>query len=181
MLSSLLAASYTPVGSSYSVTLTLVVSLSEMESAPSEDQEKPQLESQKPPAPLDTTISASTTLQLQPELDSERQMMIPSPSCSMTASSKIKLPSNKYRIRYQWNNSARWDGKEIDVDAEWLEMLYEPSTICEVKEVELPWLGKKGRIQHWKAVHVDANSKSVRTLVVYSYTSAHAQVVTVVT
>ena len=40
-----------------------------------------------------------------------------------------ELPSpppeeRKYRVRFQGNNSKKWDGKDIVVDGEWLESLY---------------------------------------------------------
>ena len=60
--------------------------------------------------------------------------------------------SRKYSVRYEGNASKRWDGREILLDADWLETLYQPSQLVEGKVLSLPWRGKGGRIVHWRAI-----------------------------
>lgn len=45
----------------------------------------------------------------------------------------------EYVVKFKGNNSARWDGKEISVDAEWLEELYEKEELHPGCVVKLPW------------------------------------------
>ena len=76
-----------------------------------------------------------------------------------------KLPSNKYRIRYEVNSSKRWDGREILLDVDWLESLYEPGELIAGKQVSLPWQGK-GNVKYWNAVILqqeDPKGMSTRT------------------
>ncbi len=48
----------------------------------------------------------------------------------------------------------KWDGRVILVNGEWIESLYTPEDLIIGKEVLLPWAGKKGKVQEWKAVLV---------------------------
>ena len=62
----------------------------------------------------------------------------------------------RYCVRYEENESKRWDGKEVLIDGTWLEHLYKPSDLAPGKRVILPWQGKAGgKITHWKAIVVD--------------------------
>ena len=56
-----------------------------------------------------------------------------------------------YCIRYENNQSKRWDGKELLVDKDWVDELY-PDGIYPGKQLELPWTGKKGKTVMWNAV-----------------------------
>ena len=73
---------------------------------------------------------------------------------SATSGVALKLPNNKYCIRYEGNSSKRWDGKEILLDAEWMEGLYSESELVAGKKLSLPWQGKGGRVTYWRAVLV---------------------------
>ena len=64
----------------------------------------------------------------------------------------------KYCVRYKGNTSKRWDGREILLDAEWLESLYDPLELIVGKKVRLPWRAKGG-IQHWNAVVIRPEDK----------------------
>ena len=71
--------------------------------------------------------------------------------------SKPPPQKKKYCIRYTGNSSKRWDGKEIWVDGEWVEELYNPSELTDGKQIRLPWKGKQGRITYWEAVIVSTD------------------------
>ena len=66
-----------------------------------------------------------------------------------------------YSVQYTKNNSKRWDGRVIDVDADWLELLYKKEELVPGKEVQLPWQGKKSSsVQQWNAVVVDSEASA---------------------
>ena len=58
-------------------------------------------------------------------------------------------------VRYEGNNSKRWDGKEIFLEASVLEDLYEPAQLMHGSHVTIPWKGKGGRVSNWNAVIVN--------------------------
>ena len=72
---------------------------------------------------------------------------------------------NKYCVRYEGNNSKRWDGREIWVDTDYFEEFFEPSVLVPGYEVVMPWQ-LKNSIAYWKAVIVDPSTCS-------KYTSLH--------
>ena len=65
---------------------------------------------------------------------------------------------NHYCVRYEGNNSKRWDGKEIWLEATVLDELYEPTQLTYGSHVSIPWKGKGGRISYWNAVIVNPNA-----------------------
>ncbi len=70
-----------------------------------------------------------------------------------------KLPSDiKYSVGYEGTNSKRWDGKEILIDGEWPEDLYNPEDSVVGKEVLLPWAGKRDKVEEWKGILVGQKS-----------------------
>ena len=48
--------------------------------------------------------------------------------------------SKKYIVRFEGNNSKKWDGREISVDEEWLESLYDPKELTGGKQLHLSYL-----------------------------------------
>ena len=60
-----------------------------------------------------------------------------------------------YCVRCEGNNSKRWDGKEIWLEATVLDELYEPTQLTHGSQVIIPWKGKGSRISYWKAVIVN--------------------------
>ena len=69
---------------------------------------------------------------------------------------KKKQHAKKYVVRYEGNNSSKWDGKEIVLESEFLESLVEdPAELVPGKIVRLPWEKKGGGTQDWFAVIVD--------------------------
>ena len=60
----------------------------------------------------------------------------------------------KYCIKYQDNNSKRWDGREIWVNAEFIEDHYDPQDLVPGFKVSFPWKSKN-KITNWNAVIVD--------------------------
>ena len=54
---------------------------------------------------------------------------------------------------------AGWDGKEIELQSEWVENLYTKDELQIGKELNLPWPGKGCNVTYWNAVVVDGSSK----------------------
>ena len=63
----------------------------------------------------------------------------------------------QYVVRFTGNNSKRWDEKEVWLDSEILDELYDSTELFNGASVTVPWKGKKGKISHWKAVFIDPN------------------------
>ena len=66
----------------------------------------------------------------------------------------------KYCVRYEGNQSKKWDGREITLDGKWLESLYDVAELVPGKQLSLPWQAKGGRMEEWKAVLISATSTS---------------------
>ena len=58
-------------------------------------------------------------------------------------------------VRYEGNNSKRWDGKEIWLEVIVLDELYESTQLTHGSQVTILWKGKGSRISYWKAVIVN--------------------------
>lgn len=65
----------------------------------------------------------------------------------------------RYIVRFEGNNSKRWDGKEIWIEAEVLDELYSEAELVHGAEITMPWRSK-GKITHWKAIFVDPDVKT---------------------
>ena len=77
-----------------------------------------------------------------------------------THAATLQLPCvssscKKYIVRFQGKNSKKWDGREISVDEEWLESLYDPKELTGGKQLHLPWPEKGGEEKYWNAVFID--------------------------
>ena len=88
---------------------------------------------------------------IEPELQQEEQAGSGSSSVSkrpLRSSKKraAEVLCREYVIQFKGNQSQRWDGKRISVDADWLEELY-PEDLFPGRIVQLPWDGKT-----WRAV-----------------------------
>ena len=58
-----------------------------------------------------------------------------------------------YLVRFEGNNSKKWDGHDVELDGEWLESLYDVSELqIPGKQLNLPWPGKGRQIRQWNAV-----------------------------
>ena len=67
----------------------------------------------------------------------------------------------RYIVRLENNNSKRWDGKEVWLDATILDELYSTSELFNGANITVPWKGKGGKITHWKAVFIDPSIKQI--------------------
>ena len=65
-----------------------------------------------------------------------------------------KQACKEYVLRFKGNQSVRWDGKEIVLDGDWLEELYDKAELCPGRIVKLPWEGKNGKSVDWKVMIV---------------------------
>ena len=77
--------------------------------------------------------------------------------------SNLARIENKYCVKYEGNNSKRWDGRDIWIDADYMEELYDPSTLVPGYKVVLPWQ-QKNSTTHWNTVVVDPSSVSKYTI-----------------
>ena len=82
--------------------------------------------------------------QMKPCSSKEPQMKPCSSEEPQIKSSNNKLVRKNYCIKYENNNSKRWDGK---TDGEWLHSVCNKSEIHCGDKVKLPWTAKKGNIQ----------------------------------
>lgn len=73
----------------------------------------------------------------------------------MTRMAEGKSSSQRYIVRFEGNNSKCWDGKEVWLDAEVLNELYESSELFDGANIIVPWKGKGGKISHWNAIFID--------------------------
>ena len=71
----------------------------------------------------------------------------------------------RYAVRFEGNQSKRWDGKEVWLEAEVLDELYDASELVDGANVVVPFRGKGGKITHWKAIFVEHNKKQEKTAV----------------
>ena len=69
--------------------------------------------------------------------------------------SQDQLENKTYCVKYENNNSRRWDDKMVMIDEEWLHSVCNTSEIHCGDKVKLPWTAKKGKMQYWNAVVVD--------------------------
>ena len=128
---------------------------------------------QSTPAPADQLQTEAPADQLQTEAPAD-QLQTETPADQLhttsptTASSKQataepvkkrqkRNPSRnkrneQYIIKFKGNNSQRWDYKQISVDGEWLEELYNKRELCCGRVVELPWGGKDSKTVVWRGV-----------------------------
>ena len=63
--------------------------------------------------------------------------------------------SNSYVVRFEGNHSRKWDGKEVYVDKEVLDELYDSSELVHGAKISYPWRSKGGKLTHWNAIFVD--------------------------
>jgi len=61
----------------------------------------------------------------------------------------------RYVVRFEGNNSHKWDGKEVWVDPEVLDKLYDSSELFHGAQIQYPWRGKGGKITYWNGVFAD--------------------------
>ena len=69
------------------------------------------------------------------------------------------MKRSRYFIRFVGNNSKCWDGKEIELQVEWVENLYTKDELKIGNKLNLPWPGKGGSVTNWNAVVVDGSRK----------------------
>ncbi len=69
----------------------------------------------------------------------------------MSAKCLLSFPPISILLRYQGNNSKRWDGKEIIIDGVWLEDLYNPEDLVVGKEVLYLGLEREAKYENHKA------------------------------
>lgn len=60
-----------------------------------------------------------------------------------TSTSSAPPPApRRYFVKFEGNESKQWDGKEVELDGEWLESLYTQEELATGKSLTLPWPGK---------------------------------------
>jgi len=61
----------------------------------------------------------------------------------------------RYIVRFEGNNSRKWDGKEVYIDREVLNELYDSTELVHGAKVLYLWKGKAEKITHWNSIFVD--------------------------
>jgi len=69
----------------------------------------------------------------------------------------VSCASNSYIVRFEGNDLYKWDGKEVYIDKEVLDELYDSSEL--VHGAKISWL-KGGKLTHWNAIFVDLTVSS---------------------
>ena len=65
----------------------------------------------------------------------------------------------RYIVRFEGKNSKRWDGKEVWIEADILDELYNNANLVHGAEIMVPWKSK-GKIMHWKGIFVNHNAQT---------------------
>ena len=82
----------------------------------------------------------------------------------MKSPSKDQLEKRTYFVKYENNNSKRWDGKTVVIDGDWLQNVCGNNTeIWCGDKIKFPWTAKKGKVQYWNAVVVDNTDAQSKT------------------
>jgi len=63
--------------------------------------------------------------------------------------------AKRHLVRFEDNNSKKWDGKEVWLDAYVLDELYDSKELLHGAKISVPFKGKGGKITHWNAIYVD--------------------------
>ena len=87
------------------------------------------------------------------------------------------LPSSnpkEYIVKFEGNNSKKWDGREINLDGEWLESLYDPKELTSGKQLRLPW-PEKGEEKYWNAVLMEPKQEISSCDITYSNTPSSSK------
>ena len=63
--------------------------------------------------------------------------------------------AQRHLVRFEGNNSKKWDGKEVWLDPYVLDELYDPKELLHGAKLSVPFKGKGGKITHWNAIYVD--------------------------
>lgn len=73
---------------------------------------------------------------------------------ALRSSSAVEETKRRYFVRFEGNNSKKWDGRQIMFDdSEWLESMYSLEDLCPGKVVELPY-----EEETWRAVMIDSTA-----------------------
>lgn len=72
--------------------------------------------------------------------------------------------SAEYAVKFSGNDSERWDGKVISIDAEWLEELYPKAELGPGRIVELPWEGRDGKNVGWRAIIMEVPTGQLKAI-----------------
>ena len=124
------------------------------------ESEEPERDSVSPDK--NTSVGTTNNTDTQTVVKAKRSLSVvkETPTSRKTRSSGRRGGSSKqcteYVVRFKGNQSAKWDGKEIVVDGDWLEELYAKDELCTGRIVQLPWESKKGKSVDWKVMIVSA-------------------------
>ena len=77
-----------------------------------------------------------------------------------TSGCKETTAGRYYYIKFEGNNSKRWDGKTISLLSDQIEDIYDPSELIPGFNVTLPWPSKGSKkVTNWKGVIVEPTEK----------------------
>lgn len=64
-------------------------------------------------------------------------------------------------VRFEGNQSKRWDGKEVLIDYDWIKEEVDATQLLPGSTINIPWPIKGGEIQNWKGIVVNIDDASV--------------------
>ena len=73
----------------------------------------------------------------------------------------VNSAPKSYIVRFEGNNSHKWDGKEAYVEREVLDELYDSTKLIHGAKLLYPWRGKGGKLTHWNAIFVESGSAAM--------------------
>ena len=77
-----------------------------------------------------------------------------------TSGCKETTAGRYYYIKFEGNNSKRWDGKIISLLSDQIEDIYDPSELVPGFNVTLPWPSKGSKkVTNWNGVIVEPTKK----------------------
>ena len=136
-------------------------------------EQKQQQQQQQQPQQQQPNAEQHIEQQQQPHTDQKHEQQ---PTTDKPASMSKESPPTTITLRYQGNNSKKWDGKLILQDKSYLESLgyvnLVPGTV-----VELPWKKKRGGTEFWSAIVESGTGKFkvvvITNIITFSYNNTY--------
>ena len=63
-------------------------------------------------------------------------------------------------VRFEGNQSKRWDGKEALIDYDWIKEQVDTTELLPGNAISIPWPNKGGDIEYWKGIVVNVDDAS---------------------
>ena len=63
-------------------------------------------------------------------------------------------------MQFEDNNSKKWDGKEVWLEAYVVDELYNSTEMLHGAKLMVPFKGKGGKITHWNTIYIDPSQSN---------------------